>query len=680
MMKTHLFVIGCMLSVAAVAPVLAQPGPGPVPDPWTVNGSAIWPTGNQCITMPSSVTGGCKGNNTINAQGIYVDGNPMAAVTNAAPITSNIVSGLNTIGLDYDTNFAVNGSNALALNSIGAGDLIANCGGSSAEPAGCSWNSFANQAISASNGSLPYRTGGSWGTIATGTSGGTIPLNNTANIFSVLQTSDLGTGTEPAASTGTTWAGYGADGSTTRAELTAFNNSISGVTAVFDGRTSLGTRLSPSAVTSGTLLASFEGKGYDSSVWTGTGASFHVYAESSTWTTSSHPGEACMASTASGATSSADWLCLHNDGGVTLGSPTGGDEGASTLNLTGALYNNGTAPVGTGAYVRANSPTLSGTIGGTLTFSGNVTNSAQLIETGTSAPSSAAGNTVVMGTLTSPPTLSNNGQAFFYNTAANGAVAQGQGSTYDVALADNAGNVGMGILTGSTTAKFVGGITATGLLSGTCVDSIALNSSNQFVLSSCPGAASSIQNASTSVTSSTGSNYVLTTGTVSGGTGTLTNILPTNGIAVSGGNLQLSLTNATYQTPSGSQLSPTGTTNTSPTMMGMGSTVKLTPVYSGRVTVMFNATGTTAANNNLTVKGYYGTGTAPSNGAGVTGTQFGSTISTFEATTGAAIPSGVSGTITGLTPGTAYWFDLAVNTSSSGTAVVNNVTASVVEF
>lgn len=48
------------------------PGPGPTPDPWVVNGSAI--SYNGCVLVPASVTGGCKGNGTINATAIYQAG------------------------------------------------------------------------------------------------------------------------------------------------------------------------------------------------------------------------------------------------------------------------------------------------------------------------------------------------------------------------------------------------------------------------------------------------------------------------------------------------------------------------------------------------------------------------------------------------------------------------------
>jgi hypothetical protein len=47
------------------------------------------------------------------------------------------------------------------------------------------------------------------------------------------------------------------------------------------------------------------------------------------------------------------------NGGVQLGAPTGGAQGVGTLNLAaGGVYDNGTAPTGTGAYVHQTSPSL----------------------------------------------------------------------------------------------------------------------------------------------------------------------------------------------------------------------------------------------------------------------------------------------------------------------------------
>ena len=196
-------------------------------------------------------------------------------------------------------------------------------------------------------------------------------------------------------------------------------------------------------------------------------------------------------------------------GSATL--PSGGN-----ISVSGQYQVNGTqiaasnlsnGTTGSGSVVLAASPTLSGTIAGNITLSGNDTFSGQLISTGTSAPASAAGNSVVMGTIVAP-TLTNNGQAFLYNTTANGAVMQGAGSTYDTLLANKSGSAVLGVLTGTTTAKLLGAVQMTGLASGTCSSGLGLDSGNNAILVSCPGAAASIQVGTTSVTSGSSGNIL----------------------------------------------------------------------------------------------------------------------------------------------------------------------------
>lgn len=116
---------------------------------------------------------------------------------------------------------------------------------------------------------------------------------------------------------------------------------------------------------------------------------------------------------------------------------------------------------------------------------------------------------------------------------------------------------------------------------------------------------------------------------------------------------------------------PTGTTSGTPLMMGLGGTCTLTPSYSSRVRFQWsglysNSTG--GAGNGL--RFYYGTGAAPSNGAATTGTQIGSTMGVTCATAGGSTPFPMSIIVTGLTPGTAYWFDIALN-AGSGTASIS---------
>lgn len=152
---------------------------------------------------------------------------------------------------------------------------------------------------------------------------------------------DLSTGTAAAGSAGYAIETYGTNGTTVRNEITAFNNGVTGAVAIFTGRTSLGTRAAPTTVTPGTMLVAFEGKGYDGTGWQYTAGAVHIYAETSNFTSTSHPGEACLATTAVNGTGTTDWWCVHNDGGVTLGSPSSGDKGASTINVAGGYYING---------------------------------------------------------------------------------------------------------------------------------------------------------------------------------------------------------------------------------------------------------------------------------------------------------------------------------------------------
>lgn len=66
----------------------------------------------------------------------------------------------------------------------------------------------------------------------------------------------------------------------------------------------------------------------------------------------------------------------------------------------------------------------------------------------------------------------------------------------------------------------------------------------------------------------------------------------------------------------------------------------------------------------------YGTGAAPANGAAVTGTAMTAPMSGISGITGGVDdPFSLFGLVTGLSPGTAYWFDLAVAGSSGGNTV-----------
>lgn len=74
-------------------------GPGPIPSPLQINGASVFLPGQQCIVMPQSVTGGCKGNNTINAAGVFVNGSAVLTQATGSSLTvgaSAVLGGTST--------------------------------------------------------------------------------------------------------------------------------------------------------------------------------------------------------------------------------------------------------------------------------------------------------------------------------------------------------------------------------------------------------------------------------------------------------------------------------------------------------------------------------------------------------------------------------------------------------
>jgi hypothetical protein len=121
---------------------------------------------------------------------------------------------------------------------------------------------------------------------------------------------------------------------------------------------------------------------------------------------------------------------------------------------------------------------------------------------------------------------------------------------------------------------------------------------------------------------------------------------------------------------------PTATASLTLVMMGLGSTAKITPGSSGKVEInMTGLVGTNTAAVNMTYGGRFGTGTAPVNGAAVSGTRFGSNADFVTRSTvlGQGIPFCLVDLVT-LTPGTAYWFDIALLTAvGADTAFVSTL-------
>jgi hypothetical protein len=148
-----------------------------------------------------------------------------------------------------------------------------------------------------------------------------------------------------------------------------------------------------------------------------------------------------------------------------------------------------------------------------------------------------------------------------------------------------------------------------------------------------------------------------------------------------------------WDTPSVAQVSaaanPPAVTTTVGLMNGLGTATYgpflFTPQFTGKVLVMISFfIYSNTASASLTAGMRYGTGTAPANGAANTGTGFGTAI--VRSGTGWTVANQgtfatLTGVITGLTPGTQYWFDISSAAGASAQAVaITSCNLSVVEF
>ena len=117
----------------------------------------------------------------------------------------------------------------------------------------------------------------------------------------------------------------------------------------------------------------------------------------------------------------------------------------------------------------------------------------------------------------------------------------------------------------------------------------------------------------------------------------------------------------------------------------MGLAAAFTPSNAApQVLVIITGVAATATGaQTVTVGGRYGTGTAPANAAAVTGTRFGPAADAVvgpAAAAAAGVPFTVTDVLT-LSPGVAYWFDLAVATgNASDAASVTSVKVVTVEL
>lgn len=126
---------------------------------------------------------------------------------------------------------------------------------------------------------------------------------------------------------------------------------------------------------------------------------------------------------------------------------------------------------------------------------------------------------------------------------------------------------------------------------------------------------------------------------------------------------------------------PGSTTSLSFSMAGCNQTY--TPKKTGSVLVIVTGsmrTNTTGDGGLAVLR--YGTGTPPINGAGTTGTPFtqGPALQGISTATSIYCPFCLAGTVTGLTTGITYWFDLAFEALIGGTFSLDLMTWVIVEL
>ncbi len=113
---------------------------------------------------------------------------------------------------------------------------------------------------------------------------------------------------------------------------------------------------------------------------------------------------------------------------------------------------------------------------------------------------------------------------------------------------------------------------------------------------------------------------------------------------------------------------PTGVTGVTPLMQGLAGSI--TPVFTGRV--LFQISGSFSRSSSAGWGGailYYGTGTAPANGAAVSGTE----VSVCFDGGDTYAPFTLQSLVAGLAAGVTYWYDLALQNQNSAdvTSIIN---------
>lgn len=175
-------------------------------------------------------------------------------------------------------------------------------------------------------------------------------------------TIDLNTASLQAPQVGTLIQGGNANGVIARYELDSY-----AAAAHFSGVRADTSAASPSTLQAADEIVSLNAFGYTGSTFVGPRASFRCYADQN-WTPSAQGTYCDIATTPEGATAAVEIVKFGNSGGVQFGIPSGGDEGAGSLNTAGPIYQNGSALILGGALTTTGAFTTNFTFLGAHTY------------------------------------------------------------------------------------------------------------------------------------------------------------------------------------------------------------------------------------------------------------------------------------------------------------------------
>jgi len=146
-----------------------------------------------------------------------------------------------------------------------------------------------------------------------------------------------------------------------------------------------------------------------------------------------------------------------------------------------------------------------------------------------------------------------------------------------------------------------------------------------------------------------------------------------------------SATQATWQTHQSASTqktpaNPTATSSATGVMMGLSASI--TPVLTGKVMIIISGDIDNDTNaRGAVVQMRTGTGSAPANGAALTGTTQGGAVNFFQNNANIRSPFTLNAIVSGLTLNTAVWVDVSLATSASpSVARIRNISMSIVEI